>query len=254
MEIASFDKAASSYDSEFTFGKIGRLQRSRVWSYLNNFIKDNDVSTVLELNCGTGEDAKYISELGCKVVATDISKDMLAVAAKKNEHTSAVFTELDLNAPELEFDEKFDLVFSNFGGLNCIDKGGLSNLNNWLSEKLKPGGSLILVLMPSKTLIDRWYNIAKGRRTVIKERSSNKKLNVNVSGQLVTTYYYDKKDIIDSFDKFSHVATQSVGFVPSFLESNRALKFLLILDKLFYWSKLNATKADHYLIHLSKII
>src|SRR5688500_10106525 len=83
-----FDHIASTYDSIFTRSAIGQLQRKRVWRYIDKIIPDLNGFEMLELNCGTGEDAMMFGERGFNIVATDISQEMLKVTQKKAEQFS----------------------------------------------------------------------------------------------------------------------------------------------------------------------
>src|SRR5437870_3903806 len=111
-----FDHIATTYDSMFTKTAIGQLQRKRVWSYVEKIIPDLTGFEMLELNCGTGEDAVLFGERGFSIVATDISHEMLNVTYKKAEQYSMQNKisshYLDLESfDETLFDKKFDLVF-----------------------------------------------------------------------------------------------------------------------------------------------
>ncbi|HMC96456.1 MAG TPA: class I SAM-dependent methyltransferase, partial [Flavobacteriales bacterium] len=72
----------SAYDQEFTFSRIGTAQRRVVWEYLEGLLSTPDMD-VLELNCGTGTDAVHLATKGHRVVATDISVEMLKAAHEK---------------------------------------------------------------------------------------------------------------------------------------------------------------------------
>ena len=72
----------SAYDREFTFSRIGMVQRRMVWGYLDRMLQMPGM-TVLELNCGTGTDAIHLARNGHRVLATDISEEMLKVAREK---------------------------------------------------------------------------------------------------------------------------------------------------------------------------
>ena len=49
---------------------------------------------MLELNCGTGEDAKHLGEKSAKVFATDISPEMVKQATEKNKDLANVRCEI----------------------------------------------------------------------------------------------------------------------------------------------------------------
>ncbi|MFN8447316.1 MAG: class I SAM-dependent methyltransferase [Anaerolineae bacterium] len=94
---------------------------------------------ILELGCGTGEDALYLAGRGVRVTATDASPAMLAVARAKTADQPLVFVQpLDLNALPADF-PAFDGVFANFGVLNCLTDW--RPLAAWLAQRIPPGES-----------------------------------------------------------------------------------------------------------------
>ena len=130
MTSALFDSAAQYYDEAFTNTEIGKLQRTRVQNYLSSILPNNSLN-ILELNCGTGADAIWFAKKGHKVLATDISEKMIQIGRVKvekfNLSDKIIFEQLDINEiNEKYFTTKFDLVFSNFGGLNCLTKTELN--------------------------------------------------------------------------------------------------------------------------------
>ncbi len=148
MTVAIFDSVAGEYDAEFTDSALGRDLRAIVWERLEANFKTGD--RVLELNCGTGEDAVWMAKRGILVLATDISDVMLHSTARKaaaRGFSGTIETQhLDLARPEiLPRSRQFDGVLSNFGGLNCI--GDLRPLASMLGEQVVPGGRLIMVFM-----------------------------------------------------------------------------------------------------------
>ena len=121
----AFDTIAEEYDTSFTHSIIGRAQREIVWSYLEKTLPKNNNLNILELNCGTGEDALWFAKKGHKVLATDISEKMLEIAKQKIANAgfgSSVQTlQIDIkDIADVQIKEKFDLIFSNFGGINCL--------------------------------------------------------------------------------------------------------------------------------------
>jgi ubiquinone/menaquinone biosynthesis C-methylase UbiE len=149
---APFDHIAT-FDSVLTRSAIGQLQRKQVWNYLERIAPDLDGLEILELNCGTGDDALLFSEKGFNIVATDVSEEMLKVTVQKanqfsmQNKISSHYLDLD-SFDETLFDKKFDLIFSNFGVTNCINPEALRKLLHKIPSLLSPGGRFIAVVMP----------------------------------------------------------------------------------------------------------
>lgn len=81
MTAAAFDPWAPGYDAEFTESVTGRALRATVWHHLGGLFQPGQ--RVLELGCGTGEDAVWLACRGVEVHATDASPAMLEVAGRK---------------------------------------------------------------------------------------------------------------------------------------------------------------------------
>jgi len=153
----AFNSAAVKYDEQFTNSAIGRLQRNRVWNYLARAINSAEYPRVLELNCGTGEDAKWFASRGFKVVATDLSPAMIEAARIKNptgvEFEVCSFAQIN----DRFLPGTFDLVFSNFGGLNCISEKEIRLLAEEISLLLRPNGRFIAVVMSDNCTMETRY-------------------------------------------------------------------------------------------------
>ena len=78
-----FDKIAPVYDELFTNTAIGKMQRNIIYNYMDESLSTNQQINILELNCGTGEDAVYFAKKGFGVVATDVSEEMLKITEEK---------------------------------------------------------------------------------------------------------------------------------------------------------------------------
>lgn len=158
---APFDVAAETYDAQFSGTRLGRWLREAVWSCLEASFWPGD--DVLELGCGTGEDAVWLASQGVRVVATDASWAMLAVAQGKVTATGLTdrvhLLQVDLNSRAgtagtgteqgrsrfCFLPSTFDGVFSNFGALNCLaDRRPMARA---LAGLVRPGGRVVLVLM-----------------------------------------------------------------------------------------------------------
>ncbi|HEU0015316.1 MAG TPA: class I SAM-dependent methyltransferase, partial [Longimicrobium sp.] len=142
------------YDAGFTETALGRVCRDAVWRRLDARFPAG--ARVLELGCGTGEDAVHLARRGVKVLATDGAPAMVETARRKAQErgVSAAFGTLTLEAfaagPSAEtalLDEHgpFDGAYSNFGALNCVAE--LGPVARALAARLRPGAPAVLVLM-----------------------------------------------------------------------------------------------------------
>lgn len=151
MNVASpgnaFGLLARDYDREFTNTVIGQLMRQAVWDRLDARFQPGQ--RVLELNCGTGEDAVHLGRRGIEVLATDISDGMVEIAAAKVklEGLSGLVQVRRIALEEIGALETVpcDGAFSNFGGLNCVSD--LSFVARALAARLRPGATAILCVM-----------------------------------------------------------------------------------------------------------
>lgn len=253
-----FDKAAKNYDATFTYSNIGKAQRERVYHYLKQEIKSDSNLTILELNCGTGEDAIYLNNQGHNVIATDISSEMIEEAKAKN--SSITFLQQDITLINSEtFSEKFDLIFSNFGGLNCLSKEQLKTFIEKSETLLKPNGKLIFVIMPKHCLWEQFYFLIKGDFKKVKRRKNKEVVLANVDGIDVSTWYFNPSELKALANKkFNLQLLKPIGISipPSYLEpfftsKKRFLNLLVSLEKMLsssFWSKY----ADHYIISFQK--
>src|SRR5579885_3432727 len=77
----AFDRQASVFDKIYIPNAIIQYKRERVRIHATEFL--NSGSSILELNCGTGEDAMYFAAKGFKVHGIDLSQQMLSIFNNK---------------------------------------------------------------------------------------------------------------------------------------------------------------------------
>jgi len=145
-----FDDAAAGYDHRFSESAIGLQMRTVVWSHLEKLVRPGQ--RVLELGCGTGEDALWLARREVEVLATDASQAMVDVTASKTAEAGldelVTVRQLDISRLDEELQEgegPFDGVLADFGPLNCIpDRRPLAAA---LARRVRPGGWVVLVVM-----------------------------------------------------------------------------------------------------------
>jgi len=138
MVAAAFDSLALRYDELWTHSLIGRLQRQAVWRRLDRLFRPGD--HLLDLGCGTGEDAVHFMQNRIRVQAIDASNEMVRIACSRGVDATRLEIE-DLD----QLEGSFDAVLSNFGALNCIKR--LDLIRGPLARLARSGGHLAICLM-----------------------------------------------------------------------------------------------------------
>lgn len=253
---SKFDNAAANYDSTFTNSVIGKTQRGFVYHQVSKFLKNNQVKNILEINCGTGEDAIWLAKQNFEVVATDISEKMISIAQSKAKLDNLTFERLNINEIGQSFANKnFDLIFSNFGGLNCLSKEEIKLFFENVSNLISKNGHLILIIMPKNTLWEQFYFLAKAKFSLAFRRKKESAM-ANVDGEKIVTFYHNPNEMATlASNNFKLKTVNPIGFFvpPSYLESffstkPKLISFLAKLDNRVKNISFLAKYADHYLI------
>jgi len=262
LTINDFDVAAATYDNSFTHTQIGKLQRQRVYYYIRKHTQHTPQQKILEVNCGTGVDAIWLAQQGHEVLATDISLNMLEKAKENTRVSNAIaFKQLDVSQlNKASFEHPFDMIFSNFGGLNCINAKDLAHFFDTSHSLLNEKGILTAVLMPKKCLWERLYFISKGQFKKAFRRNTTISISANVDGAAVKTWYFNPKEVLKmTTERFTLETCKPIGFMvpPSYLEpffrnKGRMLSFLGWLDRNLTYFNWLSSYADHFILILRK--
>ncbi len=255
-----FDSVATLYDDVFTNSAIGKLQRKRVHHFLKKYLSNSRKLEILEINCGTGEDALWLKSMGHDVLATDASAKMIEMANAKNKMPGLTFEVCTFDNSINKFqDRQFDMIFSNFGGLNCIDGYEMKKNSEHFSYLLKPKGKLIAVVMGRKCVWEAIYFALKLNFKNIRRRQNEMETLVKVGNYFQKTFYYSPKELTSHFSKNFHLGSKSpvgIALPPSYLEpffKNKywLLRILYIKECLLPFSFFS-NYADHYFAVLEK--
>lgn len=223
LAAQAFNSQSSVFDHLYTPNQIIQYKRKRVRDHIAAFLPDQ--SRILELNAGTGEDAIYFAQQGHTVHATDIAENMQEqLRAKVAAHnlTSRISTEncsfTALN--NLQHRGPYDLVFSNFAGLNCT--GELDKVLLSFSSLVKPGGYVTLVIMPSFCLWETLMALKGDFKTAFRRSTKKAGTTAHVEGTYFKCWYYRPSYVRNVLSKeFEHIHTEGLCSIvpPSYLET-----------------------------------
>lgn len=254
-----FNIASKNYDEIFTNSSIGRSQRKRVYHWLDKTNLFLEKKNWLEINCGTGHDANIIHGKGNNVIGSDASSGMLEVASNKFPHLD--FQQAKFDEIKLKFKaDQTDVIFSNFGGLNCINTKEINDFVHDISKLQTEGQKVALVIMPKYCLMEMYFFCLRFQFKKAFQRSKDFAV-VDVDGVKVKTFYHSPKFMKTLLMQYNYreELTKPVALFlpPSYLEKwmqrfPLLLKFLSFHEYLFGRFSFGAPFSDHYIIIAEK--
>jgi len=187
----AFNKQSAVFDAIYSPNLIIQYKRERVRANVDKFLKPQ--SNILELNAGTGEDAIYFASKGHNVHATDIAEEMQNAlkqkVGEKNLQTKITAEICSFNNLELLQNKgPYDLIFSNFAGLNCTGK--LDKVLRSFSSLLKQNGLVMLVVMPRFCLWEFLLFLRGNFKTAFRRLKSTNGVTAHIEGTYFKCWYY----------------------------------------------------------------
>lgn len=256
----AFDAAAPVYDETYeALPGIRRIRSVTSALYLKCFPPG---SRLLEINCGTGNDALFLARQGRMILATDVSPLMLEEVRKK---IAANGLDHAVSTRRLAFDELeslrgmlFDGAYSNLGGLNCTND--LPAVATGLARLVKPGGFFVATVMPSFCLWETLGFLARLRWRDAFRRRSRKGTLANLHGGHVRTHYHSPHAFISAFEpQFEHVMTMGLAVMlppPNFARAYARLggwtALLERVDDVVARLPIFRSIGDHYVMILRR--
>jgi SAM-dependent methyltransferase len=260
--VRAFDALAGSFDDTFGGWKSVAAQRRAVRRALVEAFPVG--ASLIELGGGTGEDALFLGRLGRRVLVTDGSPRMAAIAGEKARAASlsglvsaerVSLEELDAWA-RVSSGAPFDGAFSNFASLNCV--ADHVPVARGLARLLPPGGRALLVAFgpfcPGETLV----LLARGRGRAAFRRLGQAPAPARVAGETFSVTYPGPRALAREFEPWFRLSrTRGIGvFVPpssaepAVSRFPRLLGALEALDRAF--ARPLALLGDHVLLDFER--
>jgi ubiquinone/menaquinone biosynthesis C-methylase UbiE len=261
-EIEIFDRVSKTYDAEFTRSALGSIYRDRVHKRFNALFKPGML--VLDIGCGTGDDAIHLARRGVSVIACDFSEGMLYQADKKiKQYGFSKDIELrHLQAEDLvrfieELPMGFDGIYSNFGPLNMV-----SDLDKFIritARLLDPGCRALHVIMNRMPVYETLYFLLHSRFTRAFERWSGK-ATVPIGGKYISCRFYSPREITKLFEMYFTVdRIEALGLIlpPPYLSGHyrRRRNFYRPLVRFDRWLSNQLffnSLGDHFIIEMTR--
>lgn len=256
-----FDDMAADYDRSFTHSLLGTRMRQAVWQRMDSHFKPGD--HVLELNCGTGEDAVHLAQRKVRVCATDIAAGMTRATREKVTRYGlerlVVVRQMSIEAlnqspPCLPMPAGgYDGALSNFGGLNCV--GNLEAVAEGLAACLRPGATALLCIMGPVCPWEWGWYLRKGQPAKAFRRLKRG----GVVWRGLTIRYPSVRTVRRAFEptfRLRRVSAVGALLPPTYAET-WAVRHERLITALDGWERRFETLlplvADHYLLELERV-
>jgi ubiquinone/menaquinone biosynthesis C-methylase UbiE len=219
----AFSRQSVIFDGIYSGNTIVNYKRQRVREHVLHYLQPD--SNILELNSGTGEDALFFARQGHQVHATDISQGMqeqltrkVKLAGMENRVSNELcsFTQLS----QLQNKGPYDLIFSNFAGLNCT--GELDKVLLSLSPLLKPNAMITMAILPKFCLWETLLLFRGKFKTAFRRFFSKNGRKAHLEGVYFDCYYYNPSYVIKTLEnEFDLVALEGLCTIvpPSYMEN-----------------------------------
>jgi SAM-dependent methyltransferase len=235
----AYDRCALTYDLVFAGAEI----RSEIWSIADRYCIPG--TRLLDLGCGTGDDAIHFARRGLHVTAIDISPAMIEQLKLKCGGT------IQCHVADMQTfcsrEERFDGIFSNFSALNYV-----SDLR-WLRRvNLTPGSHVVFTTLGRFYPLGSAISILKGKPRLALRRLSKSCLVVR-EDITFNVHYHSVRTIQDAlgpdFELKAVKGLRALRPIPKFQHLQRFLVVRLLqpLDRWLCSHRLTAVCADQFI-------
>ena len=255
----AFDSVAESFEDSLE-NEITRRFRQKVYLTIQRILPSG--STILDINCGVGIDAVNLAKLGYFVTGVDLAPKMIeqAKARAQRERANIKFEVASFEDLSSLAGQTFDLVLSNFGGLNCVES--LEGTAKEIARVTRPGGYFVSTVMPR---VSPWEIISGLARLNTQSAFRRFRNNVTASGFRGITFivhYHSVRSFLSSFSEwFTRMQMLGMNIISppphatTFVTRHAHLtKWLSRMEDVLATLPGFRSVGDHYLLVLSRKI
>jgi hypothetical protein len=260
LTIVACDRFAGRYDDLFSRSRIG-TQRGAVWEVLADTFQPGE--EILALNCGTGEDAFFLTLLDVSVVACHAPQGMIQ-AGRYRMQPEAPDVPIQHELPQTEHLSRlrpgalFDGALANISGLN-----GVADLNQTardLASLVTMGAPVIICISTRFCLLETLWFLFHGKVCRAFRRSLGI-ATVKVDDCVMKIHYPALREVRKLFSPFFRMRSFTgigVAVPPSYLEPifrkyPRGLGLLRLIESCISHLPLFRTIGDHMLLYFERM-
>lgn len=124
---------------------------------IEKLLKEQQVKTVFDMTCGTGQQVFYLAERGYEVVGSDLSPALIKIAHHKAKNAGKKITFLEGDVRTLQV-EKFDAVITIFNAIGHLTKEDFEQALKNIHANLKDGGVYVFDIFNLQAIHDGMIN------------------------------------------------------------------------------------------------
>jgi ubiquinone/menaquinone biosynthesis C-methylase UbiE len=254
--LIAFDSVAADYDRREAENPIMQMMRGRSLAMLESTFPQG--ATLLDVGCGTGTEALWLTQRGRTVVGLDSSPQMLEVLSRRAAAGGLRVSTRLMRAGDLlrladELgDGSFDGAYSSFGALNT--EPAVEVPVAALSRLVRPGGRIVLSVMNRWCIAEMALLVAGGRAKQALRRTRSS-LHVGVGPNTVEVRYPSWRQLSRALrSRFRVVSVQALPLLllpyawPAFSAHPRLYKAVSRLDRVLATHGPFAWLGDHLLV------
>lgn len=194
-------------------------------SYFKKFSKD-EIKSILDVGCGTGEHSICFAEKGYDVVGIDLSDVMINQAKRKVKGRSLPVEFFVQDMRKFSLKKKFDAVICLFGTFGyCTKDNNIKAALEKVRGHLKPQGLFIFDFWPVHAYISRkhWQSVREVEKEeiyIIRLMDSTFELETNVVNLKIRCNVIRNKRLIESFQEEHKLRTFTLPEIAHILKEN----------------------------------